>query len=103
LPSHLQHACSFWMRPAPGQGMRPAVAALPPVTLGPRLARDPRTRCHSGTGFLFVPIDALPRPEAQRGPVGGRMTAVLQQPTLVLNRNWQPVHVATVARALVLL
>jgi len=28
---------------------------------------------------------------------------VLQQPTLVLNRNWQPVNVATVARALVLL
>jgi|YNPBryunderm2012_1023409.scaffolds.fasta_scaffold01722_4 5-methylcytosine-specific restriction endonuclease McrA len=28
---------------------------------------------------------------------------ILQQPTLVLNRNWQPVHVATVARALVLL
>ena len=27
----------------------------------------------------------------------------LQRPTLVLNRNWQPVHVATVARALVLL
>ena len=28
---------------------------------------------------------------------------VLQHPTLVLNRNWQPVNVATVARALVLL
>ncbi|MCL4192042.1 MAG: HNH endonuclease [Thermoguttaceae bacterium] len=28
---------------------------------------------------------------------------VLEQPTLVLNRNWQPVHVATVERALVLL
>jgi 5-methylcytosine-specific restriction endonuclease McrA len=27
----------------------------------------------------------------------------LQRPTLVLNRNWQPVRVATVARALVLL
>ncbi len=32
------------------------------------------------------------------------MTAgTLQRPTLVLNRNWQPVHVATVARALILL
>ena len=32
------------------------------------------------------------------------MTAkILQQPTLVLNRNWQAVNVATVARALVLL
>jgi len=31
------------------------------------------------------------------------MTRILEQPTLVLNRNWQPVHVATVARALVLL
>jgi 5-methylcytosine-specific restriction endonuclease McrA len=30
-------------------------------------------------------------------------TATLQRPTLVLNRNWQPVNVATVARALVLL
>ena len=28
---------------------------------------------------------------------------VLQRPTLVLNRNWQPVNVATVARALVML
>jgi 5-methylcytosine-specific restriction endonuclease McrA len=28
---------------------------------------------------------------------------VLDQPTLVLNRNWQPVHVTTVARSLVLL
>ena len=28
---------------------------------------------------------------------------ILEQPTLVLNRNWQPVHVATVGRALVLL
>ena len=27
----------------------------------------------------------------------------LERPTLVLNRNWQPVNVATVARALVLL
>ena len=27
---------------------------------------------------------------------------VLQRPTLVLNRNWQPVNVASVARALVL-
>ena len=32
------------------------------------------------------------------------MTAkILQRPTLVLNRNWQAVNVATVARALVLL
>jgi len=31
------------------------------------------------------------------------VTKVLHRPTLVLNRNWQPVHVATVARALVLL
>ena len=31
------------------------------------------------------------------------MTHVLQRPTLVLNRNWQAVHIATVARALVML
>ncbi len=31
------------------------------------------------------------------------VTQTLERPTLVLNRNWQPVHVATVARALVLL
>ena len=30
-------------------------------------------------------------------------TRALQRPTLVLNRNWQPVNVSTVARALVLL
>jgi 5-methylcytosine-specific restriction endonuclease McrA len=29
--------------------------------------------------------------------------AVLERPTLVLNRNWQPVHVATVARSLTML
>jgi 5-methylcytosine-specific restriction endonuclease McrA len=29
--------------------------------------------------------------------------SVLERPTLVLNRNWQPVHVATVARSLVML
>ena len=29
--------------------------------------------------------------------------AVLERPTLVLNKNWQPVHVATVARSLTLL
>src|SRR6185295_16434326 len=28
---------------------------------------------------------------------------VLERPTLVLNRNWQPVNVATVARSLVML
>ena len=31
------------------------------------------------------------------------MSKALQRPTLVLNRNWQSVKVATVARALVLL
>jgi len=31
------------------------------------------------------------------------MTQVLQQPTLVLNRNWQAINVATVARALIML
>jgi 5-methylcytosine-specific restriction endonuclease McrA len=31
------------------------------------------------------------------------MSAVLKQPTLVLNRNWQPVGVANVARSLVML
>jgi len=31
------------------------------------------------------------------------VTSVLSQPTLVLNRNWQPVHVANVQRALRLL
>ena len=31
------------------------------------------------------------------------VSSVLQRPTLVLNRNWQPINVATVARALILL
>ncbi len=31
------------------------------------------------------------------------MTKVLQRPTLVLNRNWQAINVATVARALIML
>jgi hypothetical protein len=30
------------------------------------------------------------------------MPAALQQPTLVLNRNWQPIRVSTVARSLIL-
>lgn len=30
-------------------------------------------------------------------------SSVLQRPTLVLNRNWQPVHVSTVARTLIML
>ena len=30
-------------------------------------------------------------------------TDVLEQPTLILNRNWQPIHVTTVVRALVML
>ncbi len=30
------------------------------------------------------------------------MSRVLERPTLVLNRNWQPVHVSSVARALIL-
>lgn len=33
----------------------------------------------------------------------GGMSRTLQCPTLVLNRNWQPVNVATVARALIML
>ncbi len=31
------------------------------------------------------------------------LSTTLQRPTLVLNRNWQPINVATVARALILL
>ena len=31
------------------------------------------------------------------------VASVLQRPTLVLNRNWQPVNVATVGRALLML
>jgi 5-methylcytosine-specific restriction endonuclease McrA len=30
-------------------------------------------------------------------------TNVLERPTLILNRNWQPIHVSTVARSLVML
>ncbi|HEX5103527.1 MAG TPA: HNH endonuclease, partial [Pirellulaceae bacterium] len=30
------------------------------------------------------------------------MPAALQRPTLVLNRNWQPIRVSTVARSLIL-
>ena len=31
------------------------------------------------------------------------LTATLQRPTLILNRNWQPINVATVARAMLML
>ena len=34
-------------------------------------------------------------------PIG--LSPSLQRPTLVLNRNWQPINVATVARALIML
>jgi len=36
-----------------------------------------------------------------RTPIG--LSPSLQRPTLVLNRNWQPINVATVARALIML
>ena len=36
-----------------------------------------------------------------RTPIG--LNPSLQRPTLVLNRNWQPINVATVARALIML
>src|SRR3954462_3302468 len=37
-------------------------------------------------------------------PVGERCAMeILSRPTLVLNRNWQPIHVTTVVRALVML
>lgn len=40
----------------------------------------------------------------RRSTDGGlTVTKVLERPTLVLNRNWQPVNVATVARALTML
>ncbi len=35
-------------------------------------------------------------------PNSTNLPVVLQRPTLVLNRNWQPINVATVARALIL-
>ena len=38
---------------------------------------------------------------ASQQEVNTVVTSVLQRPTLVLNRNWQPVGVATVARSLV--
>ncbi len=41
--------------------------------------------------------------EKEKEQVRNMVASVLQRPTLVLNRNWQPVNVATVARALVLL
>jgi 5-methylcytosine-specific restriction endonuclease McrA len=39
----------------------------------------------------------------EKEQVKSMVANALQRPTLVLNRNWQPVNVATVARALVLL
>ncbi len=41
--------------------------------------------------------------DKEKEQVKSMVANVLQRPTLVLNRNWQPVNVATVARALVLL
>lgn len=38
----------------------------------------------------------------QNAPVSS-MSPILQRPTLVLNRNWQPINVSTVARALLML
>ena len=42
-------------------------------------------------------------PDTLEGKDVTMIPRILQRPTLVLNRNWQPVNVATVARALVLL
>ena len=43
-------------------------------------------------------IATLERPTNSIG-----LSPTLQRPTLVLNRNWQPINVATVARALIML
>ena len=45
----------------------------------------------------------VPQAYSLKPQVSKMVASVLQRPTLVLNRNWQPVNVATVARALVLL
>src|SRR5690606_35717340 len=50
------------------------------------------------TGRSIAPSRPCPRPARSPAP----MVAILQRPTLVINRNWQPVNVATVARALTL-
>ncbi len=39
--------------------------------------------------------------DPHRNQIG--LSPTLQRPTLVLNRNWQPINVATVARALIML
>ena len=59
------------------------------------------------TGQKWVPIcesaDSVDEPNNLSFGEGNVMSAsVLQRPTLVLNRNWQAVNIATVARALTL-
>jgi hypothetical protein len=49
-------------------------------------------------GVIYVNTAILDRPKNFTG-----LSPTLQRPTLVLNRNWQPINVATVARALIML
>jgi hypothetical protein len=49
-------------------------------------------------GLFEVTTATLERPTNCIG-----LSPTLQRPTLVLNRNWQPINVATVARALIML
>lgn len=60
---------------------------------------DPSTASYSQRTTVFVVQHSAFRIHS-RFPV---VASVLQRPTLVLNRNWQPVNVATVGRALVML
>src|SRR5215475_1265343 len=53
-----------------------------------------------GSGPCLPDPRGIPRSIGRRFGMAG---SVLERPTLVLNRNWQPVHVATVARSLTML
>src|SRR5204863_3160091 len=67
-----------------------------------RTDRDPRRRVDD----KGVRLPRFPGPMPSGGfvnMVGPSAVAVLERPTLVLNKLWQPVHVATVARSLTLL
>src|SRR5690606_6254667 len=70
--------------------------ALRPRSLG---SVEP-ARSRIGPGRVLSPRTRSRRVE---GGLPEMSVAVLDRPTLVLNRNWQPVNVATVARALVML
>ena len=111
-PDHKTVKLNGWHRVVPNTESQSGLHEAPCVSRLIRAGRRPSGR-RPAYGVRGVAVSArlavnqkvrvrLP-PDTLRLKGGYMVAKILQRPTLVLNRNWQPVNVATVARALVLL